>query len=60
LYSIFSTASYDGHVQFAPKFLRLDFGKAPKLISINEESLRNEFENEFNEKGDMKGEESNE
>ncbi|MHA1796506.1 MAG: hypothetical protein ACTSUK_10365, partial [Promethearchaeota archaeon] len=44
LYSLFSTASYDGKVQFSPKILKLEFGKTPKLIAVTEEELNSELQ----------------
>lgn len=44
LYSLFSTASYDGKIRFNPKILRLEFGKTPKLIGITEEELQQELQ----------------
>ncbi|UYP46519.1 hypothetical protein NEF87_002804 [Candidatus Lokiarchaeum ossiferum] len=44
LYSLFSTASYDGKPRFQPKILKLIYGKAPKLISIEKNSLDSELE----------------
>ncbi len=46
LYSLFSTASYDGKPRFHPKILKLSYGKAPKLIAIERESLNGEVEEE--------------
>jgi len=43
LYSLFSTQSYDGKIKFEPKMLRVDFGKTPKVISIDFESLESEL-----------------
>lgn len=44
LISLFSTASYDGKPRFQPKILKLEYGKAPKLIPIKNESLDRELE----------------
>ncbi len=45
LYSIFSTATYDGKIKFSPKILKLEYGKTPSLIPINSENLFEELEN---------------
>ncbi|WP_457556618.1 metallophosphoesterase family protein [Candidatus Harpocratesius sp.] len=43
LYSLFSTASYDGRIQFSPKILKLEYGKPPKIINISEDGLNLEI-----------------
>ncbi len=44
LYSLFSTSTYDGRVQFDPKILRLEYGRSPKLIPIIKEELQQEID----------------
>jgi hypothetical protein len=39
LYSLFSTSSYMGKKKFNPKILKLEYGKSPKIISIEQEQL---------------------
>jgi len=43
LYSLFSTASYDGRIQFSPKILMLEYGISPKLIPVTVDSLNSNY-----------------
>ena len=43
LYSLFSTASYDGRIQFSPKILMLEYGISPKLIPVTVDSLNRDY-----------------
>lgn len=47
LYSLFSTASYDGRPQFSPKILQLEYGKSPKLLDVDPNLLEKEYQLNF-------------
>ena len=48
LYSLFSTQTYDGKIKFEPKMLRVDYGKTPKIISVDFSSLESELKIDTN------------
>ena len=40
LYSLFTTSTYDGVPKFHPKILQLEYGQPPKIIPVDNESLK--------------------